>query len=178
MYTQQTQRIEVIVRKEGGNGEKNNKETSTDEVVGKNSKQSNSGGLSKKTKRFIAVNSMHTFAVAKQFAGAVINYQLGGLGYKHGDEAYQEQIGRKVELIQDATGVASNIAMGAAYGSVGGWVGALIGGSLAATSSAISLTQKYASRGRDYDFKTFKQNNAIEYKRARAQINLTTGRLR
>ena len=31
---------------------------------------------------------------------------------------------------------------------------------------------------RDFNYKVFKENNAIEYQRARASISLTTGRLR
>lgn len=178
MYTQQTQRIEVIVRKEGGNGEKNNKETSTDEVVGKNGQQSNTGGLSKSTKRMVFVNTTHSLAVAKQFGRAVVNYQVSGLGLVHGDQAYQQQIERKVEIIQDVTGFAASVAIGAGYGATGGPWGALAGASLAAVSSGISIAMKYITRDRDFSYKVFKENNAIEYKRARANINMTLGRLR
>ena len=68
--------------------------------------------------------------------------------------------------------------MGAASMSWAGPVGMIIGGSLGAISSGASIGAKYASRRRDFSYKIFKENNAIEYQRARASINYTTGRLR
>lgn len=176
MYNQQPQRIEVIVRKEGGNGEKNNRETDTENAGG--SSRSGSVGQSRQNKRFAVVNATHTFAVVKQLANAEIQYQLTGLGLTHGDEAYQQQVGRRVEIMEDGLGFASSVAMGASFGAIGGLPGAITGMALGAARWSISHVYKYKTRGRDYDFKMFKENNAIEYKRARAQINLTTGRLR
>ena len=85
---------------------------------------------------------------------------------------------RRFEIVQDATNFASSVAMGAAYGSAGGPYGAAIGAVLGAVSSGVSLAFKFAGRQRDFEYKVFKENNAIEYQRARASINLTTGRLR
>ena len=175
MYNQQPQKIEVIVRKEGGNGEKNNRETEVDNVSNNNG---NSNTQSRRNKRIAIVNMTHSFAVAKQFANAGISYWVGGLGMRSGDEAYQDRVGRQVEIMQDSLGLASSIAMGATYGSAGGVVGALLGAGLSATSWGISNFFKYTSREREFNFKVFKENNAIEYKRARANINLTPGRLR
>ena len=45
-------------------------------------------------------------------------------------------------------------------------------------TSGVSLAVKYAGREREFNYKVFKENNAIEYQRARASINMTTGRLR
>ena len=174
MYTQQSQRIEVIVRKEGGNGEKNNRETNSDEVSSNNNKTS----ISNKTKRFAIVNAAHTFALTKQFANATINYYVGGLGLKYGDEAYQEQVERNVEILQDVSGFATSTIMGATYGAAGGPLGIVLGGLFGAASNAISTGYKYLTRQRDFSYKVFKENNSIEYRRARASINLTTGRLR
>ena len=179
MLRQQSQKIEVIVRKEGGGGEKNNKETDTDKIGGQNGEQSTGTALlSKRAKRFIFVNATHALAVAKQGFNANLNYWVGGMGYTQGDEAYQDRANRQIEIVQDNLSAFSNIAMGAGYGAVGGPVGMLLGASMAAISTAISINTKYATRKRDYSFKVFKENNAIEYKRARAQLNLTTGRLR
>ena len=179
MLRQQSQKIEVIVRKEGGGGEKNNKETDTDKIGGQNGEQSTDTALlSNKTKRFIFVNTTHALAVSKQAFNAQLSYYIGGLGYSNGDEAYQDIVSRRVEVFQDKLNAAQNIAMGMGYGAVGGVPGMILGGALAAVSSQISWIQKYETRKRDYNFKVFKENNAIEYKRARAQINLTTGRLR
>lgn len=177
LYTQQAQRIEVIVRKEGGNGEKNNRESETDEVS--NNKDSGKNGAKKKqTKRAAVVTAMHTYAVAKQFANAEINYYIGGLGMASGDEAYQDRVSRQWEIVTDHTNVASSIAMGASFGAIGGPATAILGGVIGGLSAVISVGFKYRGREREFNYKLFKENNAIEYKRARANINLTTGRLR
>lgn len=176
LYTQQAQKIEVIVRKEGGNGEKNNRESETDEVS--NSKDGGNGAKKRQTKRAATVTALHTYAVAKQFANAEINYYIGGLGMKSGDEVYQDQIARTWEVITDHTNVASGIAMGASFGAIGGVPTAILGGILGGLSSGVSVAFKYKGREREFSYKLFNENNSIEYKRARASINLTTGRLR
>jgi hypothetical protein len=179
MLKQQSQKIEVIVRKEGGAGAKNAKETDTENVGSQNGEQSTStGGLSRRTKRFIQVNSTHAFAVAKQGINTAISYSVSGIGLTTGDEAYQDKVSRQVEIVQDVGNFATSVAMGAAYGAIGGPLGMALGAGFAAVSSAISIGNKYMTRQRDFNFKMFKENNAIEYKRARAGINLTTGRLR
>jgi hypothetical protein len=179
MLKQQSQKIEVIVRKEGGAGAKNAKETDTENVGSQNGEQSTStGGLSRRTKRFIQVNSTHAFAVAKQGFNTAMNYMIGSLGQTSGDQSLQQQTERTVEIIQDVSGFATSIAMGAGYGAIGGPLGMALGASFAAVSSAISTGNKYMTRRRDFNYKLFKENNSIEYMRARASINLTTGRLR
>lgn len=185
MYTQQTQRIEVIVRKEGGGGEKGNKEVDTEEAGNGNAKSF--GGRATKAVRVVAkAQFLHGLAVTKQVANTGINYWVGGLAYEHGDEAYQQRVGRYMEVIQDGTSAATSVAMGAAAGAMAGSVvpgigtaiGAVVGATLSGIKTTAGLISKYEGRKRDYDFKTFKENNAIEYKRARAQINMTVGRLR
>jgi hypothetical protein len=129
---------------------------------------------------------MHGIAVAKHIANTGINFWVGGLGYENGDEAYQQRVGRQVEIVQDATNTATSIAMGAMAGAMAGSVvpgigtviGGIVGGVLSTANSAAGLISKYEGRKRDYNFKMFKENNAIEYKRARANLSLTTGRLR
>ena len=184
MYTQQTQRIEVIVRKEGGGGEKGNKEVDTEEAGNSNKSL---GERATKAVRIVAkAQIMHGIAVAKHIANAGVNFWVGGLGYETGDEAYQQRVGRQVEIAQDATNTATSIAMGAMAGAMAGSVvpgigtiiGGIVGGVLSTANSTAGLISKYMGRQRDFDFKMFKENNAIEYKRARAKINLTTGRLR
>ncbi len=184
MYTQQTQRIEVIVRKEGGGGEKGNKEIDTEEAGNSNK---SSGERATKAVRIVAkAQIMHGIAVAKHIANAGVNFWVGGLGYETGDEAYQQRVGRQVEIVQDATNAATSIAMGAMAGAMAGSVvpgigtviGGVVGGTLSAINSAVGLFSKYEGRKRDFNFKVFKENNAIEYKRARANLSLTTGRLR
>lgn len=177
MITQSSQKIEVIVRKEGAGGEKNNKETDTDEIGGKNT-ASQGTNTHARLKRTLRVNAIHGFAVAKQWANADINYRLAGLEYVHGDESYADRAKRQVEILQDYGNLASSTAIGATYGAAGGPLGMALGAVLGFASSAISYNYKYKGRERDYTFKMFKENNAIEYKRARAYTSLTTGRLR
>ena len=179
MNYQQVQKIEVIVRKEGGNGEKGNKTTEAEDAGKQNGEQSTSSGVNTmRRKRAIIANSTHAFAVSKQWLNAEINYSLGGLAMQNGDEAYEDRVKRQVEVISDTSNIITSIGMGVTYGSFGGIGGMIAGGLFGLVSSGVSTIYKYRGRHRDFNFKMFKENNAIEYKRARANINLTTGRLR
>ena len=181
LYQQGTQRIEIVVRKEGGSAQSNAKETQAEEIGGRETTWRTSVFGSEnpsRIKRVIKTNTTHALAVSKQVIDLGFEYYVAGLGYKTGDQAYQEQISRQVEIMKDVTGFASSIGMGALYGSWGGPIGAILGATFGAISSATSIGVKYAGRERDFSYKTFKENNAIEYQRARASISLTTGRLR
>lgn len=182
LYQQGTQRIEVIVRKEGGGSSSvGAKETDGEDVGGKQTTWRTSVFGSedpKRIKRVIKTNTTHALAVSKQVIDLGLEYWISGLGMKYGDQAYQENIQRQFEIVKDVGGFASSVAMGAVYGAWGGPIGAVLGATFGAVSSGVSIATKYASRERDFNYKTFKENNAIEYQRARASINLTTGRLR
>jgi hypothetical protein len=184
LYQKGTQRIEVIIRKEGGGSIAGANETDVENV---GSQESEIGAIEKKLfgttnkkriKRIIKTNTTHALAFARQTTLLAIDYSLSGYGMKYGDQAYQENVQRQIEIGKDVTGVASSFAMGAIYGSWGGPVGTVLGASFATLSTATSLAVKYAGREREFNYKTFKENNSIEYQRARASINLTTGRLR
>lgn len=183
LYQQGTQRIEVIVRKESsGGGDINAKEKDTDSLGGGGEttwRTSVFGSENpQRIKRVIKTNTTHALAVTKQVVDLGIEYYISGLGMKYGDQAYQENVERRVEIVKDVTNVASSIGMGALYGSWGGPIGAVLGATFGAVSSGVSLAVKYAGREREFNYKVFKENNAIEYQRARASINMTTGRLR
>ena len=181
LYQQGTQRIEVIVRKEGGGGTQGANETDTDDIGEKETTWRTSVFGSEnpnRIKRVIKTNTTHALAVSKQVVDLGIEYWIAGLGNKYGDQAYQENVQRRVEIVKDVTNVASSVAMGALYGSWGGPIGAVLGATFGAISSGASTAVKYASREREFNYKVFKEENAIEYQRARASINLTTGRLR
>lgn len=179
LYQQGTQRIEVIVRKDSGASIKGANERGAEQAAEEQTSSTSSArGSSAVSARFIRINTTHTLAVAKQIGNTSLNYIIQGLGDKYGDQALQENMERRFEIVQDATNFASSVAMGAAYGSAGGPFGAAIGAVLGAVSSGVSLAFKFAGRQRDFEYKVFKENNAIEYQRARASINLTTGRLR
>lgn len=178
-YQKGTQRIEIIVRK-GSTGQDGAKENDTENVSSNDTQNETqkSGGLTARQKRMIKTNTTHFLAVAKQVADLHIEYEVSGIGQRNGDQALQEQVSRKVEIIKDVTGISSSIAMGALYGSWGGPAGTFLGAALGAISTGASTAVKYKGRERDYNYKVFKENNAIEYQRSRAGINLINGRLR
>ena len=183
MFYQGTGKIEVVVKKEGGgNSETAAKEIPTEEIGGGKETTWRTSVFGSENpnriKRVIKTNTTHALAVTKQVVDLGIEYWVSGLGNKNGDQAYQEQVQRRFEIVKDVTNVASSIGMGALYGSWGGPIGAVLGAVFGAVSSGVSTATKYASREREFNYKTFKENNSIEYQRARASINMTTGRLR
>lgn len=179
-YQQGTQRIEVVVRKEGGGGggdsqtaedsEKGRKTTWKSVLFGSESDS--------RMKRILKTNATHALAVSKQVVDLAIEYEISGIGIVSGDQALQDRVSRQYEMVKDTTNVISSVAMGAIYGAWGGPIGSALGMTFGAITSSISNMVKYRGREREYNFKIMKENNAIEYQRARAGINLTTGRLR
>ena len=181
LYQQGTQRIEIVVRKEGGSAQSNAKETQAEDIGGRETTWRTSVFGSedpRRIKRVIKTNTTHALAISKQVADLGLEYTVAGLGNKFGDQSYQENVQRRVEIVKDVTGFASSVGMGALYGSWGGPLGAVLGATFAAASTATSIGVKYAGREREFNYKVFQENNAIEYQRARASINMTTGRLR
>lgn len=175
------QRIEIIVKKDGGSfSQTNAKEKEADNIGGENEEYSFWLGTANRDrkKRVIKTNTTHGLAVLKQVIDLGLEYYVAGLGYKTGDQTYQEQISRQVEIMKDVTGFASSVGMGALYGSWGGPIGTVLGATFGAIQTAVSTGVKYMGRKRDFSYKEFKENNTIEYQRARASINMTTGRLR
>lgn len=180
LYQKGTQRIEVIVRKEG-TGSKGAKETDAENAGSRQTTWRTSifgSENPERIKRVIKTNATHALAIGKQVADLSLEYYVSGLGERNGDQAMQEQVTRRIEQVKDVTNLASSVSMGALYGSWGGPIGTVLGATFGAVSTGTSLAVKYASRQREYDYKTFKLDNAIEYNRARAGINLTSGRLR
>ena len=174
-----TQRIEIIVRKGGGAESTGAKDKEADKPNEDNQDQDNKDGTTrKKGEVWWRTQLTHTAAVAKQIATLGVHYHLAGIAYKTGDQALQSQVERQVEIVSDTTNIATSVAMGATYGAAGGTLGSIAGALMMGTQTAATTIAKYMGRERDYEMEMFKQNNAIEYKRARAQINLTTGRLR
>lgn len=181
-YQQGTQRIEVIVRKEGGGAtETAAKEVSADEIGERETTwKTKLYGTNNPNRRarIWKTNATHSLAVSKQVIDLGFEFWVSGLGNKYGDQSMQEQVQRQVEIMKDVSNVASSIGMGALYGAWGGPIGAVLGATFGAISTGVSTAVKYAGREREFNYKVFKENNAIEYQRARASISLTTGRLR
>lgn len=179
LYQLGSQRIEIIVRKDSGASNMGAKEKDADQVTEGENQSTHSSLISERaSNRFLRVNISHAFSVARQVTNLGINYAIQGIGMKNGDQALQENVSRQFEIFQDVTNVASSVAIGATYGSSGGPLGAVLGMTFGLISSVSSVTFKYAGREREFNFKQFKENNSIEYQRARASISLTTGRLR
>ena len=177
-----TQRIEIIVRKSGGAGQEGAKEKQADEASNQQEGQADTekdvGTTGKHSKSWWRVQSTHFVGVAVQGARLLTQYYIAGIGYKTGDSSLQAQVERQLEQVTDMTSLITSAGMGLTYGATGGPIGAIAGATMAVAQTGMTIASKYATRQRDYDMKIFKENNAIEYKRARAQINLTTGRLR
>lgn len=176
-YQQGNQRIEIIIRKDGGST--NGGVVAPDQVT--STPKASTGEKSTAspfTNRFIRTNVTHALAVAKQVSDTVLDYIVQGYGYTTGDQALQEKVSRNMEIAQDILGVATSVGMGITYGASGGPIGSALGAAFGLITSGTHLTYKYATRQRDYDYKIFKEENNISYIRSRAGINLTTGRLR
>ena len=173
-----TQRIEIIVRKAGGLDTSGAKEKEADNANQDKPDQEGKGVGYKKSAVWWRTQLTHGTAVLKQMSTQWFNYSVAGIGYKYGDQALQQETERQVEQVMDISNIATSVAMGATYGAAGGPLGSLAGAVMMGAQTTSSTILKYATRKRDYNMKIFKENNAIEYKRARAQINLTTGRLR
>ena len=175
-----TQRIIITVRKQVDKDQIGAKEESADNVVDGQDKQDGTKGATSRQRsaNWWKTQLTHSLAVAKQYATLRLQYEIAGLGVKYGDQTLQNAVDRKVEQVTDVSNIATSVAMGATYGATGGPLGAAVGALMMGTQTAMTTAFKYKTRQRDYDVEVFKQNNAIEYKRARAQVNLTTGRLR
>lgn len=184
-YQQYGNRIEVVVKKGGGDAGAEQQpqgagEKSPEEESGNKTWRTTFFGTENKNKvkRLIRVNATHTLAVARQWANLEINYATTGISYVTGDSAYQDLVQRRIEQFQDSTNVATSIVIGGLYGASAGPLGAVLGATIGGATTGISTIYKYRTRERDYDYKLFKENNSVSYMRARANVNLTTGRLR
>lgn len=181
LYQQGTNRIEVVIRKEETTAQQDGETADKITADNQQGQQDGQGGVSggaSATARFMRVNLSKAVGLAKELANIGSQYYQHIQGLRNGDEALADNIDRNFEIVQDVGGTASHIAMGALFGSSGGVGGAVIGASVAAISSGVSLASKYANRQLDFDYKRFREDNGTAYQRARASINLTTGRLR
>lgn len=179
----QGQRIEVIVRKEDFSASYAGAKDEAPESAGTNAQtveQSAGGGVSetRNSKVFGRITATKILAASIMWGRLGINYAVGGIAYRTGDMAQQEAVQRNFEVAEESIGLLASVGIGVSYGVRGGVPGMVIGGVLALATTAASLGTKYAGKYREYNFKVFKEENAIEYRRARANLSLTTGRLR
>lgn len=182
-YKQATQRIEIIVRKDSGDGS-NVKVVSSEDGASDKDKPVLAGGYIAKR----VATSLIKLTSEATMTG--INYYISGIGYREGDTSLQSSAERTMTLVSKVTNVAKGTAVGAvsalATGAAGGApggplgiaIGALIGLTTSLVSTVISTSSDEGSAKRTWNYKQFQEQNSITYKRARAGINLTTGRLR
>lgn len=178
-YEQKRQRFEIVVTKENGVA-MSSKEPSNSPKK-ENNTPTKSGLTEKQFNRMVRVNATKSLATGLQVIGQSANYIVGGVGISGGDSNYQDVIERKIEIARDVVNPVKSATMGAFYGFVGSGgnpIGAILGATLNVIPNLTSTTYKYAQRERQYKVDMFKQNNIIEYNRARAGVNLVTGRLR
>lgn len=177
---QEQRQITVVVRGEGVTSVSDTTEKTPDKSPKEETEEQEleTKPKSKLNKRMLFINATHGVAVVIALTKATTNYALGDVAGTTGDKNLADIMQRDVEARHDVSDVLTATTMGAWYGSRGGWIGALIGGAMALTTSATSKAFKYAGREREYQIETFKLENEINYARSRANVNLTTGRLR
>ena len=179
IYQQGKQTLTVIVRGEGvtttDSTEKGADTSPKEEQENQTQAKAKSKGMSKRVK-FITLTHLAAAGISTIQAG--FNYAVGDIAGTTGDKNYADLVRRKVEVFQDVGNVATATIMSAWYGSRGGLVAGIVTTAIGFTSAMISKTNKYLNREREYKIETFKMDNEIEYNRSRANINLTTGRLR
>lgn len=174
-YTQGATKVEVIVRKEGGGGDSDEKKqpqgAETGAAAGKGgatnkpSFKSLTGGKNRKAvDHYMAKQA---FNLAKK----TISFFNSTKGDRNGDKALQAQVDRQTEIAEEVCTSAFGIVMATAQWGV-------VGLAVSSVAVGVNLATKYAARKREYDMNIFKENQNIQYMRARAGINLTNGRLR
>jgi uncharacterized protein (DUF697 family) len=179
IYQQGKQTLTVIVRGEGvtttDSTERGADTSPKEEQDAQTQTKAKSKGMSKRVK-FITIT--HGIAAGVSLTQATINYAIGDIAGTTGDKNYADLVRRKVEVFQDVGNVATATAMSGMYGSRGGLVAGIVTTAIGFTTAMVSKANKYLNREREYKIETFKMDNEIEYNRSRANINLTTGRLR
>lgn len=169
-YVQGASRIDVYVHKDGMGGTSAQPQGAK---TGEEEEEKKRGSFSKIAFGGKNTKALSTFTVKtiQSIAKSTNSYVRSFAGARNGDKSLQEQLDRQAEIREDTINSALTIGiMGVQWGLLGIGVGVL--------SKSTELLFKYGERNRDYDMKVFKEENNIQYMRARAGINLTTGRLR
>lgn len=186
LYSQGTHKIEIVVRKDAttvgeaeGTKERTTDETGAKEIADAQGTGGEQGeGNSRTDRRPAIVKVGHVIGTARHIASLGINYYIQGIGRQQGDNAYQDYVARRMEIFNDAASLGLSVVMGARFGAAGGPVAMASTAAFMFASQAASLMAKYANRERDFRYDLMKQEQGVAYQRSRAEINLTTGRLR
>lgn len=183
LFTQGTQRIEVVVRRDDVGAATAGAGDESAETLGSSSSGASSSGVTSSasvsgSKVNFRIMATKTLAAVVASGRLWLNYAISGIAYKTGDTALQEATQRNIEMAEEGAGILLSVGLGATYAIRGGSMAMGVGAVLAAATTATSLAVKYLGKEREFNMKVFKEENAIEYKRARANLSLTTGRLR
>lgn len=177
LYKQGIQKLEIIIRKDTNGGASGTKGLATSKASASQSEDLGEDideSTKKKTLKQFAIAGV--ISIVKQTAFWGFDYYVGGIGMRNGDQALQDQINAKLQIYKDTINVGTSLATGAIAGSVFGPVGALVGGLLGSISSGLNIAGRNMEQKRQYDLQVFKENNAINYNKARAGRALTDGR--
>ena len=89
LYQQNTQRIEIIIRKDtiAMDATTDTDKVSSQDGGGADTPESQ-GGTSSRKKKLLLTNLTHALSTTKMVADLAVEYEIGGLGYKTGDQAY------------------------------------------------------------------------------------------
>lgn len=178
LMTNAATRVDIVVSKVSGGGDGDGSNESPKEQNEEKKAEAKAQRIKQRTKRMI---TRKIIAATIQLTEQTVNYYNSGIGTYSGDSAYQDYQQRQAEKVLDTVNIGSSAGMGFMNGLMVSGGNPAVGLAVAGLQTITTLTSKYykyAQRHRDYNLKTFKENNAIEYNRTRANINLTNGRLR
>lgn len=169
IYNQQLNRLDVYVHADT----LSQGDTAETKSVDPNNKQETQEEESReKINRRKLARSLHvTRTVINVATRQVPNFVIGQFGMMTGDSNYQAMTQRNLEKAQDVVG--SSLGIGAS---------AILLGPLGAVMSSIgvvtSLVSKYEQRNMQTAMDTWKQEQNVNYNKARAGVDITDGRTR
>lgn len=190
-YTQQSFTVNVNVRGFGVSGGSSGN-AGTDDPTNEDAKltdEAKSVAKAAKDKAKAAKLGQHNInqmalGTLRQVLFAGLNYTVSGIGMNTGDQFLQAKAQRVVADAEMAfsalsgakSGAISGAAAGAMFGGIGALAGAAIGAILGAAPAVISRGQEYVTGQRNYNYQVWKEQSNINYARARANAEISTGR--
>ena len=136
----------------------------------------NPSRMSSKRKLHIANNLARN---AVNLTMSFTNMRINQITNMAGDSNYQDYVGRQFEVVKDATLFATNVAASTVDGAIkGGLIGAGIELAISVITQSFSYAQKYENRNINNTITQWKENQSINYNKARAGVDLTDGRSR
>ena len=107
------------------------------------------------------------------------NTRINQIANMTGDSNYQYHVSRQFEVVEDTSRFATNVLSSTVSGaSIGGPTGAVIAFATAVLTQSVSYAQKYEGRNINNAITQWKENQSINYNKARAGVDLTDGRSR